>query len=60
MLVLGIAGSAAKSQRTRALVALALEGAGQLSGVETNLVDLAETTIDERPDQQPLIVQTIR
>src|SRR5947208_9113452 len=46
MLVLGIAGSAAKSQRTRALVALALEGAAQISGVETHLVDLAETTID--------------
>lgn len=46
MLVLGVAGSAAQSHRTRTLVELALAGAAGLPDVETRLVDLAETTID--------------
>jgi FMN reductase len=53
MLVLGVAGSAAKSQRTRTLVALALEGAASAHDVETRLVDLAETIIDF-PDGRPV------
>lgn len=46
MLVLGVAGSAAKSHRTRALVELALAGAADLPDVRTRLVDLADTAID--------------
>jgi FMN reductase len=46
MLVLGVAGSAAQSRRTRTLVELALAGAAELPDVQTELVDLAETTID--------------
>ena len=46
MLVLGVAGSAARSHRTRALVELALAAAAELPDVETRLVDLAETPID--------------
>jgi FMN reductase len=52
MLVLGVAGSAAKSHRTRALIELALAGAAELGDVETSLVDLADTTIDF-PDGRP-------
>lgn len=46
MLVLGVAGSAAQSHRTRALIELTLAGAAELPDVETKLVDLAETAID--------------
>lgn len=53
MLVLGVAGSAAKSHRTRALVELALAGAAEVGDVETAIVDLAETTIDF-PDGRPM------
>jgi NAD(P)H-dependent FMN reductase len=52
MLILGVAGSAAKSHRTRALIELALAGAAELLDVETHLVDLADTTIDF-PDGRP-------
>jgi NAD(P)H-dependent FMN reductase len=52
MLVLGVAGSAAKSHRTRALVELALAGAAELPDVQTRLVDLADTAIDF-PDGRP-------
>ena len=53
MLVLGVAGSAAKSHRTRALVELVLAGAAELEDVQTHLVDLADTTIDF-PDGRPM------
>ncbi|HEY8691962.1 MAG TPA: NAD(P)H-dependent oxidoreductase [Chloroflexota bacterium] len=53
MLVLGVAGSAAKSHRTRALIELALAGAAELPDVQTRLVDLADTTIDF-PDGRPV------
>jgi NAD(P)H-dependent FMN reductase len=53
VLVVGIAGSAAKSHRTRALVELALAGAAELPDVQTRLVDLADTTIDF-PDGRPM------
>lgn len=52
MLVVGIAGSAARSHRTRALVELSLAGAASLPDVQTRLVDLAETAIDF-PDGRP-------
>ena len=52
MLVVGVAGSAARSHRTRALVELALAGAADLPDVQTRLIDLAETTIDF-PDGRP-------
>ncbi|HLG70290.1 MAG TPA: NAD(P)H-dependent oxidoreductase [Chloroflexota bacterium] len=53
MLVLGVAGSAAKSHRTRALVELALAGAAELDDVQTELVDLADTVVDF-PDGRPM------
>jgi NAD(P)H-dependent FMN reductase len=53
MLVVGVAGSAAKSRRTRSLVELALMGAAELDDVQTRLVDLAETAIDF-PDGRPV------
>lgn len=53
MLVLGVAGSAARSHRTRALVELALAGAAELDGVETRLIDLADTIVDF-PDGRPV------
>lgn len=46
MLVLGISGSAARSQRTRSLVELALEGASSHPRVRTEIVDLADATLD--------------
>lgn len=55
MLVLGVSGSAAQSQRTRALVELVLDGARELEGVHTELVDLASLTLefaDGRPTDQ--------
>jgi NAD(P)H-dependent FMN reductase len=53
MLVLGVCGSAARSGRTRALVALALEGAATAADVRTALIDLAEQPVefaDGRPE----------
>jgi NAD(P)H-dependent FMN reductase len=46
MLVLGVSGSAARSQRTRALIELALEGARGAADVRTDLIDLADTTLE--------------
>ena len=53
MLVLGVCGSAARSGRTRALVELALEGAASLDDVQTELLDLAETTLDFADGRPP-------
>ncbi|HVA25637.1 MAG TPA: NAD(P)H-dependent oxidoreductase [Chloroflexota bacterium] len=50
---MGVAGSAAKSHRTRALIELALAGAAELDDVQTCLVDLADTTVDF-PDGRPV------
>lgn len=46
MRILGIAGSAAHSGRTRALIDTALEGAASMGEVHTDLLDLSEVTID--------------
>ncbi|MCP8971069.1 NADPH-dependent FMN reductase [Ectobacillus ponti] len=46
MLVIGICGSSASSRRTRALVEEALAGARLAGGVETDIIDLSEVTLD--------------
>src|SRR5215207_3356715 len=53
MRVLGVCGSAARSGRTRALIELALAGAASLDDVQTDLIDLAETTIDFADGRPP-------
>ena len=53
MLVLGISGSVARSQRTRALVELALEGARSSGGVQSELVDLSDATLEFADGRRP-------